>query len=126
VARFATADDVATRLNTTFEGAETNQVNAFLDDVSAVIRADVPDIDDRITAGTLDTGLVRAVVFQIVARLLTAAGNGIGVASETHPEYAYTLTKAAAAGLGLTDDEISRLSVRHVGRPFSIRPGSDP
>jgi hypothetical protein len=122
---------VATRLNTTFEGAEEKQVEAFLVDVSALIRNEVPDLDTRLGTGEADPDFVRGVVFQVISRILSAAKDGTGVTTTTeqHPEYSYTITRAlsqaAAEGLDLTDREIARLTGRNrrTGRAFSIIPG---
>jgi hypothetical protein len=120
---YATVQDVAIRLNTTFEGGEEEQVEAFLRDVSALIRNEVPDLDTRLADGQVDPDFVVGVVFQIIGRILTAAnGGGVGVTSETHPEYAYTLSRAAAEGLELTAAELRKLRGRR-SAAFSIIPG---
>lgn len=122
---FATMDDLATRLGTTFtDPVEIAQVDAFLVDVSELIRSEVPSIDQSIVDGTVTAEMARAVACQVAARVLTTAGNGGVYGSETHPEYAYTLTAAAAAGLDLTDAEKRRLTPRaKQSRAFSITPG---
>lgn len=120
---YASVVDVATRLDTTFENGEQAQVEAFLRDVSALIRSEVPDLDTRLAAGQADPDLVVGVVFQIIGRILSAAtGGGVGVTSETHPEYAYTLSRAAIEGLELTAAELRKLRGRR-SSAFSIIPG---
>lgn len=120
---YATPQDVAIRLNTEFDKGETDQVEAFLEDVSALIRNEVPDLDARLAAGTADPKFVKGVVFQIIGRILTAANSGgVGLTSETHPEYAYTLSRAAAEGLDLTAAELRKLRGRR-SAAFSIIPG---
>jgi hypothetical protein len=95
VAAFATVEDVQTLLGEQFDTVGAAQVQALLDDVSELIRTRRP-----LTSG------------------------GVVVKSETHPEYAYTLTDAAAAGLALTDEELDLLTPQvSRSRPFSIQPG---
>lgn len=126
MAAFATIEDVEKRLNETFtEQGDIDQMNAFLDDVSALIRKRRPKIDEWIADGSLDAEWVRAVTCQVVARLLSSYEHGAGVESETYPEWSYRLSKAAAAGLTLTDAEKCDLTPESEGysRAFSIHPG---
>jgi hypothetical protein len=126
MAAFATITDVEKRIKTTFvEQTDIDQMTAFLDDVSALIRKRRPKVDQWIAAGLLDVEWVRAVTCQVVARLLTSYENGAGVESETYPEWSYRLSKAAAAGLTLTDAELSDLTPETEGRnrAFSVHPG---
>lgn len=126
MAAFATIEDVETRLKVDIsEEADVDQMTAFLDDVSALIRKRRPKIDQWIATGALDGEWVRAVTCQVVARLLTSYENGAGVESETYPEWSYRLSKAAAAGLTLTDAELCDLTPENEGngRAFSILPG---
>lgn len=129
---YASPEDVAIRLNVTLDEGQETQAEAFLRDVSALIRDEVPDLDARITAGTKDRDLVVAVVFQVIRRVLDDANIGPAgtTTSEEHPEYSYSITRAlsqaSAQGLELTDSEIARLSARPQQRSsqaFSIIPG---
>lgn len=129
---YATPEDVATRLNAEFDDGETSQVEAFLRDISAVIRNEVPDLDTRLLANTADPDLVVATVFQVIRRVLDDANVGPAgtTKSEEHPEYSYSIARAlstaSAEGLDLTDAEIARLSARaekQSGKAFSIIPG---
>lgn len=119
--------DVEVWLGTSYQDDVTAylQVAKLCDAVSALIRARRPQIDTWIAGGLLDDALVCSIAVQVVARNLTSiATGGVGVRSETHPEYAYELTAAAAAGLSLTKAELAALTPA-VGRerPFSIISG---
>lgn len=122
---FATVADVEDRLDVSYSDGEARQVEVLLDDVSELIRTRRPSIDTWIATGKIRPKIVKAVTCQVVARVLTSVGaGGIGVRSETHPEHSYTLTDAAAAGLELTEEELSLLSLpTQRGRAFSITPG---
>lgn len=126
-APFAEPADIAKRHNVTFDEGETTQCEAFMEDVSAGIRAKRPQIDEQITAGAVSAKVVRGVVCQVVARMLTTAGKA-GLSGETYPEYSYQLSSAATAGLLLSDAEwelITPASTEDTGRgkAFSIIPG---
>lgn len=66
---FATLDDV-TALFRALTEAEAPVVERLLALASRVVRAQVPSIDERISAGTLDPELVRDVVAGMVVRAL--------------------------------------------------------
>lgn len=124
MAAFATVADVAVRLGDTYDTTQTAQLNALLDDVSALIRARRPQIDAWIAAGTISDAIVRAVTVQVTARMLTTiATGGVGLRAEQHPEYSYELASNTAAGLNLTNRELAQLTPP-VGRsrPFSVQP----
>lgn len=126
MAAFATIPDVEKRLKVKItEEDDIDQMNAFLDDVSALIRKRRPKIDQWIADGSLAADWVRAVTCQVVARLLNSYEHGAGVESETYPEWSYRLSKVAAAGLALTDAELCDLTPDTEGyaRAFSIHPG---
>lgn len=104
--------------------AEYEQVAALCEDVSGMIRARRPLIDQWIADGDIPAAVVVAVACQVVARVLTSISTGgVGVRSETHPEYGYELTASAAAGLNLTKAELELLTApAGRSRPFSIQP----
>jgi hypothetical protein len=127
-ASFATVEDVAVWLKAEFEpgSPERAQMQEFLGAISRLIRKRRPLIDEWIAAGTLDALWVRDVVRQVASRLLSSYEAGAGYESEQYPEWSYRLTKAAAAGLDLTDAELADLtpeSEARTTRAFSIRPG---
>ena len=121
---FATVEDLEKRLGVSYDDTERDQVQALIEDVSALIRQARPSIDADILAERISTDVVRMVTCQVVARYMsTVDSGGIGVRSEQHPEYGYTLTNAAANGLELTQSELALLtpqSQRH--KAFSIMP----
>lgn len=119
-----TPDDVADRLDTTYEGSQLTQVARLCADASGVIRARRPLIDAWLASGVVDRNVVVGVACQLAARLLTSANTGgVGVRAETHPEYSYELTGSAAAGLSLTKAELALLTPATARtRPFSVLP----
>jgi hypothetical protein len=126
MASFATVVDYETRLNVSItEQGDIAQMEALLGDVSLLIRKRRPQIDAWIAAGTMNAEWVRAVTVQVVARLINSIEHGAGLESETYPEWSYRLSKAAAAGLDLTDKELCDLTPETEGyaRAFSIHPG---
>ncbi|WHT21018.1 hypothetical protein N8J89_08105 [Crossiella sp. CA-258035] len=110
--------EVQIRLGEEFDDKLTAQVNAFLRDASAVVRRRVPTVDANLADGSLDRDTVVMVITQVVMRRMS----GIGLLSEQHPEYSYTLSPEAANGLALTDDEEALLRPPQSGRAFSIVP----
>ncbi|GAA2774069.1 Gp19/Gp15/Gp42 family protein [Saccharopolyspora taberi] len=121
---FATYEDLEVRLGVQYDDAERPQVEALITDVSALIRQARPSIDADIEAERISADVVRMVTCQVVARYMsTVDSGGIGVRSEQHPEYGYTLTTAAANGLELTQSELALLTpVSQRSKAFSIMP----
>lgn len=109
-APFATARDIEVRLKRTFTEAETSQVEAFIRDVSALMRVKRPLIDVARASGAVSDDILVAFIFQVAARMVSSAERGAGVKSEQYPEWSYALTEAAARGLYFTDDELAMLS----------------
>lgn len=118
--------DVGVRLGTAYgeDTAEYLQVLAICEDVSGMIRTRRPLVDEWVATGVLAESVVVAVACQVVARVLTTVTQGgVGVRSETHPEFSYELTASAAAGLNLTKAEINLLTpAGKREKPFSIQP----
>lgn len=121
---FATYEDLEVRLGVQYDDAERPQIEALITDVSALIRQARPSIDADIEAERISADVVRMVTCQVVARYMsTVDSGGIGVRSEQHPEYGYTLTTAAANGLELTQSELALLTpVSQRSKAFSIMP----
>lgn len=128
MAAFATAQNVANRLGTTFTAEETIRAESLLEDVADEIRSRLPSIDTWISDGKVGAGTARKISVDIVEAYLN--GSGLGVRSRTHPELADQYTDAAAAGLVPTEDQLSQLTPseekeeerRERGRAFSIHP----
>lgn len=125
MATYATSTDVADRLGFDLDDREVRQCEALLRDVSSIMRARLPSLDANLLAGTVEADLATAVCCWVAMGAITVVSTGVGVTSETHPEHAVTISTAAAAGLDLSDDQISQLTppVTTGGRAFSIHPG---
>lgn len=66
---YANAQDVADELGrATFTGPELNRVNAWLKRVELIIRAKIPDLDDKVASGDIDADAVVSVEAAAVAR----------------------------------------------------------
>lgn len=125
MAALCTPDDIAARVGAeAYQGAELIQVLVLCDDVSGLIRTRRPLIDTWISTAVIDPDVVVAIACQVVLRVMTTiTTGGVGIRSETHPEYGYELTASAAAGLNLTKAELAALTpVSARPRPFSIQP----
>jgi hypothetical protein len=122
-------EDVATRLAVTWDDeAALGQIEALCDDVSALIRARKPHVDEWIASGRMQRQLVEAIAAQILVRAwFSVSTGGIPIVGESHPEYSVQFSQAAKAGLMITDDELRGLTPASElgagGRAFSIKPG---
>lgn len=125
MATFATPEDVAKRLGFDFDDRETDQCEALLEDVSEIMRTRLPTLDANILAGTVRAGTAKAICCWVAMGAITVVNTGVGVASEQHPEHAVTISNAAAAGLTLTDGQVSQLTppASRDAKAFSIIPG---
>lgn len=122
----ANVTDVSTRLGRSIsEAAEVAQVNAWLGDVENLILARIPDLADRVAAGTLATELIAQVEANAVVRKVK---NPDGYSSETVDDYTYRRNEDARRGeLFLTDDEWALLTAPSVASgAFSVRPAFEP
>jgi hypothetical protein len=107
-----------------YEEPEYSQVGRLCRVVSGLIRSRRRLVDTWLAQGLLDADLVNGIAVQVVMRVMTTVSTGgVGLRSETHPEYSYELTASAAAGLNLTKAELAALTP-DVGRsrPFSVMP----
>lgn len=120
---FTTIEEVARRLGREIgEGTEAHQVQAWIDDVGAMILARLPTIEARIASGELRSEVVSAVVSNAVIRKVK---NPDGKQNERIDDYSYGLTADAARGeLFLTDEEWDLLSPSTETGAFTIRPYS--
>lgn len=127
---YATAADVATRLNVQFTLGETEQCEGLLRGVSARMRARLPLLDQWIADGLTEPDLALDVAFHMAATAITVADTGPGARTVAHPEHTITISSEAAAGVRLSDADAELLTPSGLrpsrGRPFSIRPGQDP
>jgi hypothetical protein len=86
--------DIEARFRTLTD-AEENTAQALIDDAWAVLLMMVPDIEDRMTAGTTST---EAVVFVMSAMVLRVLRNPNGVRSWSVDDYSETRDNSLAAG----------------------------
>jgi hypothetical protein len=109
--------------------AETSIVLARIELASDIVRAEVPDVDDRITAGSLLASTVRAVVVEMVRRVMVNPDGDSSVTEQTGP-FSTTRTRSRAVAAGemyLTARELARLAGRRATqRAFTITPGPGP
>lgn len=100
---YATADDVQARLGRPLTGDEQTMVAALLADAEALIKARIPDLDQRVTGGRTPREVVVLVEANAVLRVVRNPG---GYRSETDGDYAYTVDPSAAGGyLTILPDE---------------------
>ncbi|MFI7009973.1 hypothetical protein [Streptomyces sp. NPDC050145] len=95
---FATVEDYEARAGVTLVEPQRSQVEAYLDDASALMRRHIP-------AGfTPDPATTRAIAVAVVRRVMANPG---GYRQRTIGQYSETLGEAG--GLYLTEDEIAAL-----------------
>lgn len=106
---YAQISDVQTRLGRPLTDDETAQVPTLLGDVEMEIKARIPDLDDQVTAETIDSAAVVRVEASSVVRLIR---NPNGYTSETNGDYSYQINYKLNPGeLAITDKEWSLLGV---------------
>lgn len=115
---YASVEDVAARLGRPLSDQEHDLAAVLLADVESLIRARIPDLDDRITDGRIRRELVVMIEANAVVRVLRNPG---GYRSETAGDYSYTIDDRAAAGyLTIPDTDWTLLGAG--GGAFTIRP----
>lgn len=115
---YATANDVADRLGRDLDTSEARIVAARLNDVELMIKARIPDLATRVTAGAPTAATVAMVEADVVLRLLR---NPEGIVGETDGNYSYQLNWANVTGrLMITDEEWALLGIRQ--SVFTIAP----
>lgn len=124
MADLATTADVAARWRP-LTAEETTVATALLTDASAVLRARVATLDERVASGDLPAALVVAVCSQMVLRVLR---NRDGLVTEQIDDYGYRRADGAADGrLYVTRDELDLLTeAASSGVAFTIAPGYVP
>lgn len=104
---YATVVDVA-ELYGPLTSAEDTTATRLLNFASALVRRQVPDLDARIAAGTIEPIVVSTVVAQMVIRVLR---NPEGYKSENSADYGYELDASRAAGqVYIAPDELALLA----------------
>ena len=105
----ATASDVEVRLGRTLTTEEISLVENRLADVERMILRRIPDLADKVTAGSIDAADVVQVEADAVLRLVR---NPDGYASETDGTYGYTFSREMASGrIEITREEWATLGV---------------
>ncbi len=127
---YATASDVATLLARELTAAEEAKAAVLLPVADAKIQQAVPTVAARLTAGTLEAGLVTFVAASLVARALTTT-DGVTAVEESIDDYRKVERRdltTAEGGFNLTPDEVDLLSPSEVaaGGAFTIRPYTVP
>lgn len=106
---YASAVDIADRLGRDLDDLEARIVETRLDDVEALIKTRVPDLDDKITDGKLNQRLVIMVEADALLRLIR---NPDGFTQETDGNYSYSIDARVASGrLSLLPEEWGLLGV---------------
>lgn len=119
---FATISDVSTRLGRPItDSNEVAQVEAWLEDIEAIILNRLPDLPGRVAEGTPSAVVVAAVESNAVIRKIK---NPDGKVSEGVDDYNYRLNENARKGeLFLTDDEWDLLTPGAPDGAWTITPG---
>jgi len=122
---FATVADVSTRLGRPItDPGEVAQVQAWLDDVEAIILGRLPDLGVDIDLGTPTVATLVMVESNVVIRKIR---NPEGYTSETIDDYTYRYNEQVRRGdLFLTDEEWALLRPAVSGGAFSTSPGFVP
>lgn len=119
---YASVDDVADRLGRPLTDDERDLAAVLLDDAENLIRARIPDLEERVAAGRIRRELVVMIEANAVVRVLRNPG---GYRSETAGDYSYTIdTRAAAGYLDIPDTDWRLLGVRPGA--FTITPTFPP
>jgi hypothetical protein len=92
---YATTTDVETRLGRQLTPDETIQVGELLEDVEAIIKINIPDLDVKVADGTIPLRIVVMVEVNAVLRVLK---NPDAYVSETDGNYSYTRSTDGASG----------------------------
>lgn len=124
---YATSDDVAAAWRPLLSD-EVNVADELLDFAAEIIRSEISDVDDRITAGTLTVDLVKGINRAMVLRVMKNP-NGARSVTQQHSidDYSESTTTTTDAALStgelyLTDTERKLLTARR-SSAFSIAPG---
>ena len=123
---FATTADIENAWRA-LTAEETNVAEFWLEFASEVIRAEVPDIDDRIASGDLSAVVARGVTVAMVLRRLQNP-EGFRSVQQAIEDYSETKTRdsaLSAGGVYLSEEELCLLRGRGSGA-FSITPYSPP
>lgn len=120
---YVTVPEIAARIGRALTDLEAAQVNAWIDDLDAMISLRVPDLEDRVAQDQPSVAVVRMVYAQAIRRVLLNP-EGLRQYTESIDDYSVTKTVDSAmssSALYLTDDEWGLLSPASTGDAFTIR-----
>lgn len=122
---FANVKDISDRLGRPItDEAEILQVNSWIRDATTIITSRIPDIQERVTAGTLSADVVTFVIANAVERKIK---NPDGKQNERIDDYSYGLNEESARGsIFIADAEWELLQGARAEGAFSILPGGYP
>ena len=115
--------DVEARLGRVLTDLERQQVDAWAEDLEAMIAARVPNLPELMAAGTVTFQVVRMVYAQAIRRMLLNP-EGLRQSSETIDDFTTSKTfdsEVSASVLHLTPEEWALLSPGSSSGAFSIR-----
>lgn len=92
---YATVEDVEARLGRELTDDEETQVLALLEDVEAMIKLRIPDLDERVADGRIPERIVVMVEVNAVIRVIR---NPDAFISETDGNYSYQRSSDGASG----------------------------
>ena len=125
---YAEAADVESRLGRTLDLSETTIVETRLGDAELLIRARIPDLDDRTALPTTDPNhLNKAIVVMLEAEMiLRLFRNPEGFTQETDGNYSYMIASNVASGrLEVLDEEWDLLRPAGGSGMFVLSPHVD-
>ena len=118
---YATVEDVENRFTRELTEEERQLVQSRLQDVEAVIKARIPNLDDKVASGDISEHIVVMVESEAVLRVLR---NPEGYSQETDGNYSYSMSSSAAPGrIVILPEEWAWLGVRR--GLFTIAPYID-
>lgn len=123
-----TITDVQARLGRVLTDLEQAQVTAWLEDLNALVRARVPDLDDQLESGEMDRAVLKLVFTQAIRRLLLNP-EGLRQYTESIDDYSVTKTvdsSVSSSALYLSDDEWAMLLPETAEGAFTIRAAGAP
>lgn len=123
-----TITDVQARLGRVLTDLEQQQVTAWLEDLDALVRARIPDLDEQLESGEMDRSVMKLVFAQAIRRLLLNP-EGLRQYTESIDDYSITKTVDSAvssSALYLSDDEWAMLLPATADGAYTIRAGGCP
>ncbi|MDM2170809.1 Gp19/Gp15/Gp42 family protein [Mycobacteroides abscessus] len=106
---YASPSDVGGRLGRALDPSESPMVTTRLEDAERLLRARVPDLDQKITDGVIDVEIVKMIEANAVVRLVR---NPNAYTGETDGNYSYQINwKTATGELEILDNEWALLGV---------------